>query len=79
MKKFTPDKISERFSNLLLLAVNICIAIIAITLVIFLFTECFGFFNNLFLQDKDLKYSQVIEDLLVSFMYIEFILSLIHI
>ncbi|MCC8990952.1 MAG: phosphate-starvation-inducible protein PsiE, partial [Staphylococcus sp.] len=62
MKKFTPEKISEQFSKLLLLAVNICIGLIAVTLVIFLFTECFGFFQNLFLQDKDLKYSQVIED-----------------
>ncbi|MDU4600947.1 MAG: phosphate-starvation-inducible protein PsiE [Staphylococcus warneri] len=78
MKKFTPEKISEQFSKLLLLAVNICIGLIAITLVIFLFTECFGFFQNLFLQDKDLKYSQVIEDLLVSFMYIEFILLIIQ-
>lgn len=65
MKKIKPDKISERFYNLLLLAVNICIVIIAITLVIFLFTECLGFFKNIFLQDKDLKYSQVIDALFV--------------
>ena len=52
MKKFTPEKISEQFSKLLLLAVNICIGLIAITLVIFLFTECFGFFQNLFYKIK---------------------------
>ncbi|EHJ07575.1 phosphate-starvation-inducible protein PsiE [Staphylococcus simiae CCM 7213 = CCUG 51256] len=78
MKKFKTNKLSEQFSNLLLLAVNICIGAIAVTLVIFLFTEVFGFFENLFLKNSDLKYNQIIEDLLVSFMYIEFILLIVQ-
>nr|WP_278249699.1 phosphate-starvation-inducible PsiE family protein [Staphylococcus simiae] len=51
---------------------------IAAILVIFLFTEVFGFFENLFLKASDLKYNQIIEDLLVSFMYIEFILLIVQ-
>lgn len=78
MKKFKTNQLSEQFSNLLLLAVNICIGAIAVTLVIFLFTEVFGFFENLFLKNSDLKYNQIIEDLLVSFMYIEFILLIVQ-
>jgi len=65
------------FTKLLFLLLNLCIALLGIFLMVFLFKECIEMINS-FLINKTVKYNYVVEKMLVAFMHIEFILLIIQ-
>lgn len=65
------------FTKLLFLLLNLCIALLGIILMVFLFKECIEMINS-FLINKTVKYNYVVEKMLVAFMHIEFILLIIQ-
>lgn len=72
------SNVSEIFSKFLMLVLNLFIATIAIILVIFLFKECISMINGIFISNSNVQYDYMIEKLLTSFLYIEFILLIIQ-
>lgn len=70
--------ISEIFSGFLMLILNLFIATIALIMIIFLFKECINMINGLFISNGDVQYDYMIEKLLISFLYIEFILLIVQ-
>lgn len=71
------ERVFDYFTRLLFLLLNICIALLAIILMVFLFKECIEMINS-FLINKTVKYNYVVEKMLVAFMHIEFILLIIQ-
>lgn len=71
------DQIVDYFTKFLILALNICIGLLSIILIVFLFKECLEMINA-FLVNKTVKYNYVVEKMLVAFMHIEFILLIIQ-
>ncbi|MEB8265106.1 phosphate-starvation-inducible PsiE family protein [Mammaliicoccus sciuri] len=71
------DQIVDYFTKFLFIALNICIALLSIILIVFLFKECLEMINA-FLVNKTVKYNYVVEKMLVAFMHIEFILLIIQ-
>ncbi|PTF34696.1 phosphate-starvation-inducible protein PsiE, partial [Staphylococcus cohnii] len=65
------------FTKLLFLLLNLCIALLAIILIVFLFKEIIEMINS-FLINKTVKYNYVVEKMLVAFMHIEFIILIIQ-
>lgn len=72
------SNVSEIFSKFLMLVLNLFIVTIAIILVIFLFKECISMINGIFISNSNVQYDYMIEKLLTSFLYIEFILLIIQ-
>lgn len=71
------EKVVGYFTKLLFLLLNLCIALLAIILIVFLFKEIIEMINS-FLINKTVKYNYVVEKMLVAFMHIEFILLIIQ-
>ncbi|PTG65211.1 phosphate-starvation-inducible protein PsiE [Staphylococcus cohnii] len=71
------EKVVGYFTKLLFLLLNLCIALLAIILIVFLFKEIIEMINS-FLIKKTVKYNYVIEKMLVAFMHIEFIILIIQ-
>lgn len=69
---------AEIFSMFLMLILNMFIATIALILVIFLFKECISMINGIFISNSNIQYDYMIEKLLISFLYIEFILLIVQ-
>ncbi|ARD73942.1 phosphate-starvation-inducible protein PsiE [Staphylococcus xylosus] len=69
---------AEIFSMFLMLILNMFIATIALILVIFLFKECISMINEIFISNSNVQYDYMIEKLLISFLYIEFILLIVQ-
>src|SRR5699024_2360354 len=65
------------FTKLLFLLLNLCIALLGIILIVFLFKEIIEMINS-FLINKTVKYNYVVEKMLVAFMHIEFIILIIQ-
>ncbi|CZQ51320.1 TPA: phosphate-starvation-inducible PsiE family protein [Staphylococcus aureus] len=70
--------ISRIFSKFLMLILNIFVGTIAVILIVFLFKECIDMINTLFIEDGDFQYDYMIEKLLISFLYIEFVLLIVQ-
>lgn len=71
------EKVVGYFTKLLFLLLNLCIALLAIILIIFLFKEIIEMINS-FVINKTVKYNYVVEKMLVAFMHIEFIILIIQ-
>ncbi|PTE75880.1 phosphate-starvation-inducible protein PsiE [Staphylococcus cohnii] len=71
------EKVVGYFTKLLFLLLNLCIALLAIILIVFLFKEIIEMINS-FLINKTVKYNYVVEKMLVAFMHIEFIILIIQ-
>lgn len=70
--------ISQLFSDFLMLILNLFITTIALIMIVFLFKECIGMINGLFINHSEVQYDYMIEKLLISFLYIEFILLIVQ-
>lgn len=67
----------DYFTKALYFCLNLCIAILGVILVVFLFQECWGMIYT-FIENKTVKYNYVVEKMLIAFMHIEFILLIIQ-
>ncbi|OEK76820.1 phosphate-starvation-inducible protein PsiE [Staphylococcus equorum] len=71
------NKVIDYFTKALYFCLNLCIAILGVILVVFLFQECWGMIYT-FIENKNMKYNYVVEKMLIAFMHIEFILLIIQ-
>nr|WP_263314545.1 phosphate-starvation-inducible PsiE family protein [Mammaliicoccus sp. Marseille-Q6498] len=71
------QKLIEVFTKFLFFCLNICIALLSLILLVFLFKECIEMIEA-FISNKTVKYNYVVEKMLVAFMHIEFILLIIQ-
>ncbi|EUJ30650.1 phosphate-starvation-inducible protein PsiE [Listeria floridensis FSL S10-1187] len=70
-------KINKYVPLFLQLTLNIGLILVGMTLVVFLIRESFMIFTNLFVKDSVTSYYDMIEDILIFFLYFEFIALII--